>query len=512
MDFLTILPTLICCGILYAIAVVIYRLFLHPLAGFPGRKFAATTKWYEFYYDIFKAPGGQFAWEIDRMHDEYGPIVRVNPDEIHIKDPGFYKVLYAGNPTHRDKYPPAAGMSGTTLGTFGTIEHDIHRKRRAANSYFFSLKAIAEAEGLIQERIQELCGVLHRSFVQNEVIELKLKFIAYTTDTVCQYVFAEPPSLQKDPEKAKRWQRTIEAVGRMTPLIKQSPWLISAAKKIPLPIIERLLPDLARLLSYQNHVRDQAYTYVNSAQGEKSQDTKSQYTLFDAICDSSLPSNEKSIERLTHEAFVVIVAGGETTARSLAFAMYHIHANPKVLQRLLEELTEAMPSTAVPPSLKILEKLPYLTAIIKETLRISAMVTSRLPLVCPEDLVYKQWVIPRKTPVSMTINSVLRDPSVFNSPTEFQPERWIQHGDQPNELDPYFVAFGKGTRMCQGMNFAYAELYLAIAILVRRFKFELFETIRERDIEIARDYFLGEAAPESPGVRMKVVGERPLGQ
>jgi hypothetical protein len=50
---------------------------------------------------------------------------------------------------------------------------------------------------------------------------------------------------------------------------------------------------------------------------------------------------------------------------------------------------------------------------------------------------------------------------------------------------------------------------LAIAILVRRFKFELFETHRERDIEMARDYFLSEAAPDSPGVRVLIAGERP---
>jgi hypothetical protein len=105
---------------------------------------------------------------------------------------------------------------------------------------------------LLQERVQELCDVLHKSYVREEVIELKLKFLAFTTDTVCQYVFAEPPRLQKDTETAKQWQRTIEAVGRITPLIKQSPWLISAAAKVPLAIIESLLPDLGRLLSYQN--------------------------------------------------------------------------------------------------------------------------------------------------------------------------------------------------------------------------------------------------------------------
>ncbi len=61
--------------VFYIIILIIYRLFLHPLAGFPGPKLAALTKWYEFYFDIVKAPGGQFAWEIRRLHELYGECI-----------------------------------------------------------------------------------------------------------------------------------------------------------------------------------------------------------------------------------------------------------------------------------------------------------------------------------------------------------------------------------------------------------------------------------------------------
>lgn len=56
----------------YVIVVGCYRLLFHPLVRFPGPKLAALTKWYEFYYDIIRGRGGQYAFQIHKMHKQYG--------------------------------------------------------------------------------------------------------------------------------------------------------------------------------------------------------------------------------------------------------------------------------------------------------------------------------------------------------------------------------------------------------------------------------------------------------
>ena len=79
-------------GLVYWFALIIYRLFLHPLSRFPGPKLAASTLAYEFYYDCLLE--GKWVWKIKEMHDRYGPIVRINPHELHIRDPDFYQEIY----------------------------------------------------------------------------------------------------------------------------------------------------------------------------------------------------------------------------------------------------------------------------------------------------------------------------------------------------------------------------------------------------------------------------------
>jgi hypothetical protein len=61
----------------FGLRVVIYRLYAHPLAGFPGPKLAAASFLYEFYYDVIKS--GMYLWEIERMHEKYGRYTHVFP-------------------------------------------------------------------------------------------------------------------------------------------------------------------------------------------------------------------------------------------------------------------------------------------------------------------------------------------------------------------------------------------------------------------------------------------------
>ncbi|KAF7450793.1 Cytochrome P450 [Pyrenophora tritici-repentis] len=81
-------------------------------------------------------------------------------------------------------------------------------------------------------------------------------------------------------------------------------------------------------------------------------------------------------------------------------------------------------------------------------------------------------------------------PDVFPDPDTFRPERWIEASARGEHLERYLVTFTKGSRICLGINLAYAALYLTVAALVRNFELELVGC-SIKDVVSYRDFGLG---------------------
>ncbi|MCJ1436764.1 hypothetical protein MMC27_006146 [Xylographa pallens] len=495
-------------AVVYEIALAVYRLTLHPLAKFPGPKLTAATKWWEFYLDVVAGDGGRFMYEVDRMHEEYGPIVRINPDEIHVKDPTWLDVIYSGPGHIRNKYAPSAHMSGVPHGTFGTLDHYVHRQRRSAVKGFVSKRVVRVAQASIRETIKELCAVISQHAARQEVFDCNLQFLAWSTDSVNRFLSCAPMGLLHDIERAKEWKQTIRAVVELTPLVKQFPLVMPMILHLPQWLVKAFSPDLNRILTMHKGMQAsavQASTDFNLKDGGQLISTKP--NVYHTILSSSLPSSEKTPDRLSQEVLTLFVGGSATTARVMTRITYHVVADHQVFLHLKKELEKAIPDPFRIPELEDLEQVPYLVAVVKEALRIATALMSRLPLISPtKSLEYADWVIPAGVPVSMTPSSVLMDPSIFPNPTAFSPDRWLGSLAEKAALERFFVPFGRGSRMCVGMNFAWAELIVATATIFRLFEFELHDTVRERDVDVTRDCFLGEACKGSKGVRVRVTG------
>lgn len=185
----------------------------------------------------------------------------------------------------------------------------------------------------------------------------------------------------------------------------------------------------------------------------KGHKTVSHPTIFhELLNDDELPESEKSDARLGGEAQLIIAAGLITTSWALSVASYHLSAQPELAARLRAELDLAGGAAAKQPSSydwRQLEKIPLLYGVVHEAVRLAHGVVTRDPRLAPDaELRYKDWVIPRNIPVSMTTYDILMNEHIFPEPKAFRPERWME----TPALDRYFVPFGKGSRQCLGIK------------------------------------------------------------
>lgn len=172
---------------------------------------------------------------------------------------------------------------------------------------------------------------------------------------------------------------------------------------------------------------------------------------------SDLPASEKTTDRLHDEGMLIIGAGSHTVGWALTVGVFHMLANKTILSRLQTELAPidfTAPATHLLPQLA---KLPYLTAVLKEALRLSYGVAERLPRSAPDEvLLYKEWAIPKGTSISQHTVLLHHNEEIFPDSKKFVPDRFL--GKEADVADRYMVAFSGGSRACLGINMAWAEL------------------------------------------------------
>ncbi|RHZ67349.1 cytochrome P450 [Aspergillus thermomutatus] len=469
--------------VFYFLVQSIYRLFFHPLSKYPGPKLTAITFLYEFYYDVIK--GGKFLFQIEKMHERYGPIVRINPRELHIKDPSFYDEIYAGAAHKRDKDPQFVPIFGSPLSAIATVNHDHHRFRRNIVNNFFSKKAVTDLSPVIEERVLKLMQRFQEAYDSKSAIQVDAAFAGLTADVITHYAYGKHWGFLEDQDfRSDIRAATSEGVSAVH-WVRFFPILVTVFRTIPTQVMSLIQPGKTALFEFQKAIFD------HGAQSQFKRD-ESPRTIFDRLTDPSIPPEERTLARVQDEAFIILGAGTETTGRTLAIATFYMSNEPRIWKKLQDELrSNVLPTPSSTTTWAELEKLPYLNAVINESLRLSYGLVMRLPRIAPtETLKYKDYAIPPGTPVSMSAYFVHRDPSIFPDPQIFRPERWMEAADQPDRLTKYLVAFNRGTRICLGMNLAYIELFMTIAYMVRRFDMAPYETTME-DIRIVRDYAMG---------------------
>ncbi|KAL8668695.1 MAG: hypothetical protein Q9168_006684 [Polycauliona sp. 1 TL-2023] len=499
----------------YTIYGAIWRLYWSPIAHIPGPRIAALTWWNETYYDMFLE--GRYTWKVAEYHKTYGPIIRVSPEEVHVNDPDFFGQLFVGSSKGKVEKWPRAMLATGTLGVsiFTSIEHDLHRTRRAPWNPYFSKQSIRRIHPvLIQPLVNKLCARLAQQWTGGKTVVMTHAWASLTADIVSEYSFPQGYNLLDKPEFDTEHHAAWMAFSAATHPSIHFPWLLKIMNVIPLWAIKHISSAFYMTLREREKLMVAAEALRSGPKEtvDKPSSSTKQQSLLQALTDTDLlPESDKGPERITAEAQLAMAAGTITTSHCLTTATYHILANPDIHSKLMRELHGAFPNSNSPPlTLDQLDQLPYLKAIMYESLRIFWGVSHRLVRVFPDRAMrYQEYTIPPGTPVGMTPMLILGNEDIYPEPYQFKPERWLPLETTGQHLLKYLVTFGGGSRGCVGLELAKAELLTALACVWRRFgdRMTLRDTVRERDVDCTRDLLNALPSRESNGVLVALAAE-----
>jgi len=168
----------------------------------------------------------------------------------------------------------------------------------------------------------------------------------------------------------------------------------------------------------------------------------------------------------------LLVGSGDTTSTTIGTFIRAMILYPEAQARAQQEIKSVIGEDRL-PTFSDRENLPYVEAILKETLRWQPAVPASLPYRSSEDVVYEGYLIPKNTVVTTNSWGITRDESLYPNADAFHPERFLggtsfqfTSEEKATPLDPATYAFGYGRRICPGMAFADQMLWFAMVTLL----------------------------------------------
>ncbi|KAI0436173.1 bifunctional P-450:NADPH-P450 reductase [Xylaria telfairii] len=193
--------------------------------------------------------------------------------------------------------------------------------------------------------------------------------------------------------------------------------------------------------------------------------------LLNAMLNGVDPKTGKhmSDSSIIDNLITFLIAGHETTSGTLSFAFYRLLKNPDAYRKVQEEVDEVIGKG--PIKVEHISKLPYITAVLRETLRLDSPISIFSVVSLEDQLLAGRYPVAKDEPCGLFLARSHLDPAVWgDDATEFKPERMLDEAFNKLPKNAW-KPFGNGARACIGRPFAMQEAILAMAVLFQNFNF-----------------------------------------
>uniref|UniRef100_A0A1W7HBW3 Cytochrome P450 n=1 Tax=Scoparia dulcis TaxID=107240 RepID=A0A1W7HBW3_SCODU len=207
--------------------------------------------------------------------------------------------------------------------------------------------------------------------------------------------------------------------------------------------------------------------------------------FLDVLLDHT---EEHGAEELNYQMVKIVlmdlfIGGTHSTTTTLEWALAQLLHNPPILFKAKQELSQVLATPKLVQEYDI-PNLPYLDAVLKEAMRLHPTAPLLLPHRAEQDVEIQGYTIPKHTQVFVNAWSILRDPTYWDDPTSFKPERFLNSDIDFRGRDFSYIPFGSGRRICPGLNLGVRMVSVILANLVHNFDWKLPNGMKPEDMEM----------------------------
>ncbi|PYH43710.1 cytochrome P450, partial [Aspergillus saccharolyticus JOP 1030-1] len=406
---------------------------------------------------------GRSAHYFHSLHESYGKIVRFAPGQATTNTIRGLRNIYgagSGKGTAFLKTGFYKGISRRNIFTASDpVYHASARKLFAPSLSPGSMQAHA---GVIKERILHLHTTMKEKLKTTDTLSLNQLLYCHSVDTVSEVLLGKPLGcLQRG--KPYFWTEQLPRIFYWSTIRDQ--FKGSGVPTMIKWMLRHLIRKGVRQSAEQARMR-----LINEQLGAHHTRRDIMVEVMERAGTSDLP-----VPEIAENFSAIMLAGFHTTQNALCATIYFVLTHPEVHTKLNQELRSAFTS-AEDVSGHVAQELPYLNAVIKESLRLYPPVPVGGPRVSPGAYVDGTY-IPAGTEICTSIFALHHNPEYFNEPYEFIPERWTEPGctDKKEAVQPFLV----GSRSCVAKYFAKQMMQLTLAAFFLDFDAEYVGRVKD---------------------------------
>ncbi|XP_023640533.1 cytochrome P450 76C3 [Capsella rubella] len=343
--------------------------------------------------------------------------------------------------------------------------------KKTISKYLLSPQNLDVIQSLRTRKVEELVSLVNQFCERGEAIDLARASFVTSFNNISNALFSVDLASYGSNSSSYEFHETVVHLMKISGKPNVGDYFqymrfldLQGTRKEAVVCIERLFKVIQEFID--------ARLAKRLSQTETEHKEASSIDMLDSLLDHTQQNEaELSINDIKHLLLDVFVAGTDTNSSTMEWAMTELLRSPEKMVKAQSEIRQVIGENGVVQESDI-PSLPYLQAIVKETLRLHPP-AALIPRKSESDVQILGFFIPEDSQVLVNVWAIGRDSNVWENPMKFEPERFLLRETDVKGKDFELIPFGSGRRMCPGISMSLRTMYMVLASLLYSFDWKL---------------------------------------